>query len=60
MANGVVLHADGSTSDPASSLNGYGIVQAEDRSEVLELARDHPLLALGSEYTIELFELPMK
>jgi hypothetical protein len=60
MANGVVLHADGSMSDPTSSLNGYSIVQAEHRSEVLELVRDHPLLALGSEYTIEVFERPMK
>jgi hypothetical protein len=29
MANGVVLHADGSTSDNAAPLRGYGLIQAE-------------------------------
>jgi hypothetical protein len=58
--HGVVLHADGSTSDEAARLNGYSIIQAEGRSEALELVRDHLLLALGSEYTIEMFELPRK
>jgi len=53
MANGVVLHADESTSDDASRLNGYSVIQAERRS-------DHPLLVLGREYTIERFEVPKK
>jgi len=60
MANGVVLRADGSTSDDAASLRGYGLIQAEGRDEALDLVRDHPLLAVGPEYTIELFEVPMK
>jgi YCII-related domain len=60
MANGFVLHGDGSTSDEASSLNGYTIVQAEDRSQALDLVRDHPLLALGGEYAIEVFEVPKR
>jgi hypothetical protein len=60
MANGFVLHGDGSTSDEASSLRGYSIIQAEDRSEALELLRDHPLLALGAEYAIEVFEVPRR
>jgi hypothetical protein len=60
MANGVVLHGDGSTRDDASSLNGYTIVQAEGRSEALDLVRDHPLLALGGEYAIEMFEVPKR
>ena len=60
MANGVVLHADGSTSADAAGLNGYSLIQAEDRSEALDLVRDHPLLALGSEYAIEVFEVPKK
>lgn len=59
MVNGVVLHDDGSTSDP-SSLRGYGIVQAEDRTGALGLLADHPLLALGGDYAIEVFELPRK
>jgi hypothetical protein len=60
MANGFVLHGDGSTSGDASSLNGYSIVQAEDRSRALELVRDHPFLALGSDYAIEVFEVPRR
>jgi YCII-related domain len=60
MANGVALRADGSTSDDAAPLRGYGLIQAEDRDEALELLRDHPLLALGAEYTIELYEVPRK
>ena len=30
MANGLVLHGDGSTSDSATDLNGYSIIQAEN------------------------------
>ncbi len=39
-------------------LNGYSIVRAQDREEVTELLRTHPLT--GSEWTIEVFELPAK
>jgi hypothetical protein len=60
MKNGVVLHADGSTSDEAAPLRGYGVIQAESAEEALELLRDHPLLALDPEYTIELFEVPRR
>jgi hypothetical protein len=60
MAKGVVLHADGSTSDDAADLRGYSLIQAGDRSEALDLLRDHPLLALGGEYAIEVFEVPMR
>ena len=60
MANGFVLHEDGSTSDGPSGFNGYSIVQADDRSAALDLLRDHPFLALGSEYTIEVFEAPKR
>jgi hypothetical protein len=56
--NGVVVRADGSTSD-ATGLNGYSVIQAEDRSKALELVRDHPLLALG-EWVIEVFEVPRR
>ena len=50
---------DRRATDP-TGLNGYSIVQAEDRSAVLELLRDHPFLALGSEYTIQVFEAPKR
>jgi hypothetical protein len=59
-AHGCVLHHDGSTSDDAAGLNGYSIIQAEDRDEALELLRDHPLLALGGEHTIQVFEVPKR
>jgi hypothetical protein len=60
MTGRVVVQPDGSTSDEASALAGYCIVQAEDTSAAIELVRDHPLLAPGSEYTLELFEVPRK
>jgi hypothetical protein len=60
MVNGFALHGDGSTSDETTSLDGFSIVQAEDRDEVLELITDHPFVLLGSEYTIEVFEVPRK
>ena len=56
--NGLVVHPGGSTSDDPAALNGYSLIQAEDRSEAVELLRDHPLLAPGSEYTIKVFECP--
>jgi hypothetical protein len=58
--NGVVLHADGSTSDDAAGLNGYSVIQAEGRSEALDLLRDHPLLALDGDWVIEIFEVPKR
>jgi hypothetical protein len=60
MTNGIVRHGDGSTSDETTSLNGFSIVQAVDRDQVLELIADHPLLLLGKEYGIEVFEVPRK
>jgi hypothetical protein len=60
MANGFVIHSDGTTSETASSLNGYSIIRAEDRDEALDLVKSHPFLGLGPEYTIEVFEVPRK
>ena len=57
--NGVVVHADGTTSDDAIGLNGYSLIQAEGISEALDLVRDHPLLELG-EWVIEVFEAPKR
>jgi hypothetical protein len=59
MEHGVVLHSNGSTSSPATHLNGYSIVQAETRDDVISLVKDHPFLSLGTgEYSIEIFEVP--
>jgi YCII-related domain len=60
MTNGFVVHSDGTTTETATSLNGYSIIRAEDRDEALDLVKDHPFLALGDEFTIEAFEVPNK
>ena len=46
--------------DLGSPMANGVVVHADDRSEALDLVRDHPLLALGSEYAIEVFEVPKK
>jgi hypothetical protein len=60
MRGGFDLRSDGSTSDAAYRPIGYSIVQADDRARVLELLRDHPLWLSGTEYTIQVFEVPRK
>jgi hypothetical protein len=60
MAEGFVIHSDGTTSKTASSLNGYSIIRVEDEREALDLVRSHPFLAPGPEYTIEVFDVPRK
>jgi hypothetical protein len=60
MLNAFVVRADGSISDNAAPLNGFSIVAAEDRDEAVGLIRNHPFLALGSDYTVEAFEVPMR
>ncbi len=60
MVEGFVVHSDGTTTDTAAGLNGYSIIQAADRDEALRLVKDHPLLRLGSDYSIEIFEVPRK
>jgi hypothetical protein len=57
MAQGRSLRGDGSTGDSTISLNGYSIIQAEDRGEALSLLHDHPYLSLGNQYTVEIFDL---
>ncbi len=60
MINGFVINSDATTSDTAGGFNGYSIIRAEDRDEVLDLVRDHPFLAGGGEYAIEVFDVPRK
>jgi YCII-related domain len=60
MAGGFVIHSDGTTSDTAASLNGYSIIRADDRDELLGVLRDHPFLAPGAGHTIEVFDAPRK
>jgi hypothetical protein len=60
MREGFVVGSDGTISDTPTSLRGFGIIRAEDREEVRDLLRTHPLFDAGAEYTIEVFELPAK
>ncbi len=60
MVNGFALRGDESTTEKTTTLNGFSIVQAEDRESVLDLIADHPFVLLGREYTIEVFEVPRK
>jgi hypothetical protein len=58
LANGLALHADGSTSGSATHLNGYSVIQAENIDEALGLVKDHPYLAQGRGHWIEAYRLP--
>jgi hypothetical protein len=58
MADGLVLHGDGSTGAPAAHLNGYSIIQADDVDDARRLAKDHPYLMLGREHSIHVYSLP--
>ena len=60
MENGIALQGDGSTSNETASLDGFSIVQAEDRDAVLDLISDHAFIGYGSEYMIEVFEIPRR
>ncbi len=56
LSDGFVVHADGTTSAAATSLNGYSIIRAESRDAVADLVRDHPFLVGGPEYRVEVFD----
>ena len=57
IVEGRALHGDGSTGDAAAQLNGYSIIQAGDVDEALRLIGDHPYLAEGREYSVEIYLL---
>lgn len=56
LSNGIIARSDGSTTDSTTRFNGYSIIEAKNIDKVLELIKDHPYLALGDEYTIEIFK----
>jgi hypothetical protein len=60
MTAGFVVRSDGTSSDTAAGLNGFSIIRAEDPDDVRNLLRNHPLLAGGTAYAIEVFEVPGK
>ena len=55
LSDGTVLRADGSTAASKTSYNGYSIIEAKNKDKAVELIQDHPYLALGEEYSIEIF-----
>jgi hypothetical protein len=60
MTAGFVVRGDATTSGTAASLNGYSVIRAEGRDAVRDLLRSHPFLAAGSEYRIDVYEVPGK
>ena len=60
MTAGFVVRGDATASDTAPGLNGYSVIRAEDRDAVRDLLRTHPFLAAGSEYRIDVYEVPAK
>jgi hypothetical protein len=60
MLNGFVVQADGRASNDAADINGYSLVRAESREQVIDALRDHPFISGGDEYKIQVFEVPRK
>jgi hypothetical protein len=58
LTDGVAVHDDGSTGEPADRLNGYSIVRAQSAQAVLDLVRKHPYLTAGRGHSIEVYPLP--
>lgn len=58
LAQGTVLHRDGTTTDKDASatFNGYSIIQAKDKAAAIELVKTHPYLKLSDEFTVEIFQ----
>jgi hypothetical protein len=60
MTAGFVVAADPMAPGTVASLNGYTVIRAQDRDAVGDLLRNHPFLAEGSDYRIDVYELPGK
>lgn len=58
MTAGFAVSGDTTTPGTAASLNGYSVIRAESREAVRDLLRNHPFLAAGSEYRIDVYALP--
>jgi YCII-related domain len=58
LAAGSAQRSDGSTDAAAAHVNGYSLIQADDMDEALGLVSDHPYLAQGREYSVDVHALP--
>jgi hypothetical protein len=57
MANGASVVDDGSTGEP-TELNGYSIVEADDRNGALALVEGHPFLSdRTGNFSVDVYEL---
>ena len=57
LTGGLAVRSDQSMADPASRVNGYSIVEAEDITKAIDLLDDHTYLAQGEGFTIEVHAL---
>ena len=57
LTEGLAIRNDQSMADPASRVNGYSIVEAENMTEAIALLGDHPYLSQGEAFTIEVHPL---
>ena len=57
LAAGRAQRGDGSSGDAATHVNGDSLIQANDIDEALDLVSDHPYLAQGREYSVEIHAL---
>ena len=56
-ASGVTIAHNGATTESSYTVNGYGVITANNIDEAIKLVSTHPFLANGDQYKIELFEL---
>lgn len=58
MFNGFSLSGEGVKGANTTSLNGYSVIRAGSEEDAVKLIEQHPYLALGAEYSIEVYEVP--
>jgi hypothetical protein len=58
LMNGMSLRAEGDQTQSQLGINGYSVLRADSLQQLHELLSSHPYLALGAEYSIEIFETP--
>ena len=46
MNNGFALYNNGTQGDSTTPLNGYSLIEAENKNDVMALVNDHPFLCL--------------
>ncbi|HLZ14938.1 MAG TPA: hypothetical protein VKQ34_03000 [Candidatus Saccharimonadales bacterium] len=57
MMHGTAVRGDGAAAPASIGVNGYSIIQADSIDAARSLVASHPYLALGEQYSVELFEI---